>query len=193
MTDEAKYSKQPRFKDPASFFGSVYRWVKMADIEEPLYKADSRRRDAWMRIFWHREPHLAGVLNSVVAIDKNRGWSIVGGRNQVSRYTRIMHSSEAGKGWRTFFGKQALSFYSADINAVTELGRDGKNGPLRALYHVDPALCKLTGKVEQPLNFYPKYGKMQLWKDNDFFRVSSTNRSDPFIINRYIFTSNTSS
>jgi hypothetical protein len=174
---EKNYSRQPRFgKDPDQFYYAVYRWVKEADLTAPDYSADSRRRDKWLRQFWPREPHLAGVVNSVVGIDKNRGWSLTGGRNQVYRYTRILHGYEAGKGWRYGFGLASSSFYTSDINAVVELGREGRSGPLRALYHADPALCQLT---PSGLTFHPASGAAQKWVEGeDYFRCAALPSTD---------------
>jgi len=58
-----------------------------------------------------------------------------------------------------------------DLGAVTELGRDGRGGPLRALYHVDSARCQLTDNPDIPLKYYPRYKRMQEWESDDFFRV----------------------
>ena len=175
MTDASSLSKQPRFsEDEVNYiFTSVYRWVKMADIEEPDYGANSRARDAWLQRFWIREPHLAGVLNSVVAIDKNRGWTLTGGRNQVRRYTDILHEVEDYSGWRTFMSMESLSFYTSDVGSITEIGRDGLGGPMRSLFHVDPARVRLSGNPSTPLLYYPRLGSPQFWQRDDFFRVVS--------------------
>jgi hypothetical protein len=116
-----------------------------------------------------------GVLNSVVAIDSNRGWSLTGGRNQVKRFTGVLHNFNVApgiRGWRPGIKSAAAAYYTADINAVVELGRDGKNGPLRALYPVDPARCRLTGNPDIPLRYYPAKGKPQDWGESDFLRAS---------------------
>ena len=175
--ERATLSRQPRFAagDRQEFFGSVLKWLRRAEMEEPPYQADSRPRDAWLRDFWRREPHLAGVLHSVVAIDQNRHWTLTGGRNQVRRYTEILQQAENGAGWRHYAGLQALSYYTADIGAITEIGREGRYGPLRALFHVDPARCRLTGKADRPL----AYDKTkQAWRPEDFFRMASLASTD---------------
>jgi len=177
-TKEAK-SKQPRFaKDAQQFFLSIFRWTQEAGADEPEYKTNSMKRDKWLRKFWPQEPHLAGVLNSVVAIDKNRAWSLTGGRNQVRRYTDILHNAENGVGWRRFFGLESLAYYTADIGAITETGRDGAGGPLRALWSVDPARCRLWGRDGDQLQYHPAIGEMQEWDAGDFFRVVSMQSTD---------------
>lgn len=180
------YSKQGRFgpqTNPATFFSSVYNWIRNEKSDGiPPYKADSRSRDAWLRRFWPHEPHLAGVINSVVSIDRNRGWWLEGGRNQVIRYENILRGAEAGQGWRYFMSFASLSYYTADMGTVVELGRDGDGGPLRALYNVDPVACRLTGDPDYPLAYYdPMQTKAAsyphngsdgaLWAASDFFRV----------------------
>lgn len=61
------FSKQPRFQeDSEQVFGSVLEWLKCAELSCPDYDADSRKRDTWLRENWQREPHWAGVLNTVI-------------------------------------------------------------------------------------------------------------------------------
>jgi len=168
------YSKQPRLKmDSEQFFGSVLRWMKVSELECPAYAADSRKRDAWLQANWQREPLWAAVINTCTLIDSSRGWTLTGGRNQIYRYTSLLHDVDQGKGWRNFFRREALSYRVTDMCSVTELGRDGKGGPLRSLYHVDSARCRWTGKIKTPLEYNPPYGNSQEWSEDDFFSVVS--------------------
>ncbi len=173
-------SKQPRFTGGGRGFLSFLRWFTEGGIGAPPdYVADSRRRDQWLRSVWRREPHLAGVVNSVVLIDANRGWVLAGGHNQVLRYSAVLHGAEAGEGWRTYFRKVSQSYWCTDLGAITEVGRDGKTGPMRAMYHVDPARSRLTGDPDAPLEYFPPVGgKGQLWGPMDFFRVASMPSDD---------------
>ena len=68
---------------------------------------------------------------------------------------------------------QSLGYYTADLGTVSEVGRDGRNGPLRALWHVDPARCRLTGDTRTPLIYYPAGATAQQWRPHDFYRVVS--------------------
>lgn len=172
-------SQQPRLANTSSnVFGSYLPWQNIAEIEPVPYSSDSRRRDAWLRTFWRLEPKLAGVVNAVTVIDSNRGWSIIGGRNQVRRYTDILHSVDGGAGWRMFARRASLSYWTTDMGAVVEVGRDGEEGPMRALYHVDSARCKLTGSRDLPLEYYPALAGMQRWGPLDYFRVASMPSDD---------------
>lgn len=173
---QQNFSKQPRFgADPDRFFTSTLQWIRRAELTEKPRKLDSRERDRWLRGFWKREPHLAGVLNSVVSIDQNRRWTLTGGRNQVRRYTHILRAAEDGQGWRRYLGLQSLSYYTSDLGAVTETGRDGPDGPLRALYHVDPGMCYLSGKRPSPLLYE---NNKDPWRREDYFRVTSMADTD---------------
>lgn len=171
---ERAKSKQPRLKnnkfDPSSFYASTLRWVSAASENEPSYVPDSRTRDKWLSMFWRQEPHLAGVISSVNSIDANRGWHLVGGRNQVGRFTDILRNAEDGAGWRQYISLQSSAYYTADIGALTETGRDGKNGPLRALYHLDPTKCRLTGERKGPLQYHKT---KDAWTEDDYFRLVS--------------------
>jgi hypothetical protein len=180
---DPQYSKQPRFAgaNPQKVYFDILSWVNTAGQDEPPYLSDSRARDAWLRAIWPKEPHLAGVINSVVSIDKNRGWSLIGGRNQVNAYTAILHSYEAApglSGWRAGVSAASQSYHTADLNTIVEIGRDGPDGPMRKLYHVDPARCKLTNQPNNPLNYYPPGDKAQSWAIGDFFRVASLNSTN---------------
>lgn len=168
-------SRQPRFsgQNPQEFYTNILRWTDMAELKIPKYQADSQERDAFLTEFWRLEPHLAGVLSSLISIDSNRGWSLTGGRNQVMRYSRILHNWLAAPGlygWRPGAASAALAFYTTDLGGVIELGREGLDGPLRGLYHVDPTLCRLTGRMEAPLEY--KNTKTP-WREADYIRLAS--------------------
>lgn len=165
-------SRQPRLGtvEPGQFFASVLHWLRRAELDEPPYATDSRDRDRWLSDYWKREPHLAGVVSSVVAIDKNRAWAVTGGRNQVKRVTTMLREAEAGQGWRYYVTQQATNYYTTDMGALTELGREGPEGPVRGLYTLDSTLCRLTGDFARPLAYN---NTKDAWAAEDFFRVVS--------------------
>lgn len=176
-------SKQPRFSEvnPRNFFNSLLRFAKSNIQKEPEY--GSVERDLWLRTIWPQEPYLAGVINSVTNIDKNRGWTITGGRNQVNRFVDILHNrfyyAPDLSGWRMSFGGSSLSYWTSDMGSVTEIGRlDSMQGPLDSMYFVDPARCRLTGSFEMPLEYKPDKGNKQQWRRDDYFRVVSLPNTD---------------
>lgn len=178
--DEAA-SKQPRFAPTratlANFFNRVYGWGKDSIYTMPPHLSNSMKRDRWLEMVVKREPYLYGILQSVVSIDKNRGWNLIGGRNQVNRFVKILHNFEAApdlNGWRNGMSNSAQSYYGADIGCIVEIGRAIKNGPLAKLYSVDPASCRLTGDIDQPLEYTNgKTDDSKEWGPNDYFRVTS--------------------
>lgn len=172
-------SQQPRFSqkssNPDAFFSSTIRWVTAASQEEPPYKVDSRTRDRWLSSFWKQEPHLAGVMSSVNAIDANRGWTLTGGRNQVLRFLPIFRNADNDSGWRQYISQQSQAYYGCDIGSLTEVARDGQGGPLGAIYHLDPTKCYLTGKPDGPL----RYDRTkEAWSSEDYFRLVSMKNLD---------------
>lgn len=181
-------SKQPRFTAPTNtpnVFASVYRFVKLNALKnEPTANATMRAWDAWLREFVKREPYLIGVLNSVIQIDKNRHWTITGGKNQVRRYTEILRFADEGAGWRAYCGWQAQSYYTTRMGFVSETGREGEGGPLRALWSVDPVAVELTGNPNFPLKYFPQAQSMgfgvsaQEWTPEDYFRGASLSSTD---------------
>lgn len=182
--DRAKSkSQQPRFSQDAinHWYGSVYNFLKQVETERKPYKADSRDRDKWLREWSMKEPYWQAVLRSCNMLDSNRGWSFIGGRNQVNRFTRVLHDANQGRGWRTFSMQGGSAFRTSDLGHVTEVGRDGRNGPVAGIYFVDPVRCKLSGSIKNPLYYYPSTGKgdnPQMWAPTDFFRVVSSESTD---------------
>jgi hypothetical protein len=180
------YSRQPRFSSNGNeavvniLYESIYSWLKygMDEIEDVAYQPNSRPRDFWLKEFWKLEPHFAGVINQTVLVDSSRPWTLTGGRNQVARYANVLHLANAGKGWRHFCRQQSLSYRTTDFGATTELGRQGRTGPIRAIYHVDSTRCRWSGKQSMPLYYYSPYGRMQRWRDTDFFNVCSMPNTD---------------
>ncbi len=173
-------SKQPRFsmdrRQVAQFFQQIYGVAKEAIFNEPAYAADSSRRDTWLAKVVRKEPYLLGILQSVVSIDKNRGFTLVGGKIQVKKFINILHNFQVAPdlfGWRNGMSVSAQNYYQADLGAVVEIGRSQLNGPLAALYTVDPTKCRLTGKIETPLKYNNGPADKQLWEPTDYFRVAS--------------------
>jgi hypothetical protein len=179
--DQAADSKQPRFAPGrrllADFFDRVYGWGRDSIFTMPAYSSNSMKRDRWLEMVVKKEPYLYGVLQSVVSIDKNRGWNLIGGRNQVNRFVKILHNFEAAPdltGWRNGMSNAAQSYYGADLGCVVEIGRIIANGPLAALFTVDPSTCRLTGDIDKPLEYTSgRDGDSKQWGPNDYFRVTS--------------------
>lgn len=175
-SDDGKYSKQPRFHtDQQSLWNAFVSFMKRTteDLQIPPYVPNSMTRDRWLQTHWPLEPHWSGVVSQCVQIDSSRAWEMIGGRNQVRRFTEMLHQADGGKGWRHFFRRQSLSYRTNDMGAITELGRDGENGPLRAIYHADASRCRWTGNPEFTLEYNPSTGSSQLWTGDDFFNVTS--------------------
>jgi len=186
MEKPAVDSMQPRFKSGVkpdqSYFESLF-YIKTAtkDLVERAYKPDSRKRDEWLRDFVRLEPNLRGALATVVAIDTNRGWRMIGGKNQVSKYTLMFHNIQAAPGlvgWRPSVSALSQAFWGSDMGGVLEFGRQGRNGPIRSLFVVDPAKCKLTGSSTRPLAYHPRGKSRQFWRWKDFIRVVAMPSTD---------------
>jgi len=179
--NQATLSKQPRFGGAATaedFFLNLFEWYTTSDAEtEPPYGVISWKRDKYLRNTVKGNPNLAGIVNSVVDIDTNRGWRLVGGRNQVSRFTNMFHNFQAAPGmvgWRPGISFSSRSFWTTNMGFVVELGREGRNGPIRELYNVDPVRCQLTGSPSLPLEYKSAHKKTKrYWRPDDYFRGAS--------------------
>src|SRR3990172_8768390 len=93
-------------------------------------------------------------------------------------YNNNLRHADDNQGWREFVSVASESFYSADISALVEIGRQGRIGPMRGLYNVDPSKARLTGDRNYPLEFFPLNGKPQKWFWSDFFRVAAMPTTD---------------
>lgn len=175
-------SRQPRFTEPNNIFTSTVRWASYAMAHEPRATDSMQAWDKWYREFVCKEPFLAGCLSSAVQIDKNRGWTLTGGRNQVQQYTKRLHGFSAditGIGWRPHIEWLSQSYYTTGIGFIAEVGSQGQDGPLSTLWAVDPCRCVLTGNPDYPLYYYPRYGGQQEWAyGTDFIRGVSQRRTD---------------
>lgn len=165
-------SRQDRTINPDTFFTSTLSLVKKAEMNEPLWGrnrgewVDNRQRDEWLSAVVQLEPHLASVLSTSVTLDANRRFKLIGGRNQVLRYSRIFANFQNGKGFREYQELMAKDYYNADVGAIGEIETDGKNGPLVSLYHTDPSKVRLgrEGLI--------KYDN-DIWKPEWYYRLSS--------------------
>ena len=176
-------SLQPRFdqSQPDTFFSGMMKWSKQDFEQIPIYHSDSRARSRWLNQFWSNEPYLAGIINSVVQIDKNRGWTLVGGRNQVLRFTDVLHNWQVQPGrasWREGAGAMSQAFYTTDLGGLAEVGRAFPDGPMVGLYHLDPLRCVLTPSYDYPLKYYPPRAtadgkRMVELSPTDYMRVAS--------------------
>lgn len=178
IADAKNTSVQPRFdiKNDADYFYSTLKWAKGAFEATPPYSSDSRARSRWLNSMWPNEPYLAGVINSVVQINRNRGWSLIGGRNQVMRFTDILHNWQVQPGrasWREGVGAMAQGFYTTDMGGLAEIGRQFKGGPMAGMYHLDPLRCVMTSRVKTPIKYYPRQGKIIDLNPYDYMRVAS--------------------
>lgn len=165
-------SKQPRFHEEQDRTFAAVTWAWRAHLEEPERRVDNRRFDDWLLDFAMQEPHLSGIIASVVANDKNRGWYLSGGVRQVERFSQRLRQVEGGAGWRRFIAKQSQAYWNTDLGAITEVWRDDV-GVLMSLYHVDSTRARMVHNINQPLWYYPRGGKAQRWGADDFFRTVS--------------------
>jgi hypothetical protein len=177
-------SRQPRYNkvDVQNTFWNIYRWAHLASEEEPRYGDDTSKRDAWLREFVRKEPFLDGVLSNVVSIDRNRGWSLIGGEHAVKKNVELLHKFHAGPdqiSWRSFLTTSSLSYHCSDLGAISEIEWVGNNR-FNSLYAVDPVLCKLSGNNDKPLIFNDtdKNKGEQEWGTGDYFRIVDMTSTD---------------
>lgn len=171
-------------------FGSVLRSKYKAP---PKFQADTRELDSFLYEFALTEPHLQGILGQVIAMIRNRGFTLAGGRNQVLRVSSILQNANRregarfGDGWRNYIGLMAKAFYVSCFGAISEVGRTAPFDivhdevtapPLAALWSGDPTKFKMRryGSRDYPLRYYPisyhpNNSRVNYWSHADFFRI----------------------
>lgn len=156
------YSRQPRFSEKRGDGGVAFLWTFMESLAgrgEAIPRWGSPGRTAKLRQLVREEPILAGAVAALVAKVQALDWQITGGRNRVARYHAILGEAEDGAGWSALLDPWVQDYLIADLGGVLELARDGENGPVLGVYHIDAARLTLTGNVLMPLVYSPSDGK----------------------------------
>jgi hypothetical protein len=154
-----------------SFFQRWYKLTLAHALECPPYGVDWRKSEAFLQSVWRQDPYWAGVVRQVAAIDANRGWELVGGRNQVNRFKPVMHRHIVAPdiiGHHEGMEAGSVAFHTSNIGCIKELARDGEGGPIRGFWHVPPLNARLTGEIETPLEV-----DGIKWLGDDYLRVTT--------------------
>jgi len=140
-------------------------------------------RVALLREHARTEPILSGAVSSMLAKLATLQTEVVGGRNRVARWRDVLAYAEDGQGWGYFLKRWAGDYFITDIGGVVELAREGRDGPVGALYNFDSATLDLTGDAEHPVNYTPKVtgrGKKAVvpLRRGDYARIVDTPSTD---------------
>lgn len=160
---------------PRTFMASTMNWVKKLEMDEPEWGrvrggfTDNRIRDEWLQMITRAEPHLNGVLNTAITLDANRQYRMIGGRNQIIRFTERFNGFDNGLGFKTMQTLNATNYYTSDIGAIVEKGV-GKGGQLESLYHTDPTRFRLG---EAGILKYDGKDGIDEWSNNSYYRLVS--------------------
>lgn len=159
-------SIQPRFDQTKD--NTNWTWVLWDVLESscdvPAWGSHNRTRE--LREYVRQEPILSGAMASMLAKASSLDWQITGGRNRVLRAQEVLAEAEDGKGWTFFLDRWLNDYLSTDLGGIAELARDGKTGPVAAVYNMDSECCQLTGRVDVPMRYFPKLGTGQLSGDS---------------------------
>ncbi len=137
-------SMQPRLDESkieqAHYLISMF--ARRADDCPPL---GDDARDGYLRKIWKTEPIMSGAIYAFVSKLRALGWTLEGGRNKVSQWTKILHEAEDGQGWNVFISKIVEDYLTTDDGSFIELGKKHRNGSVEALFHIDSVRCQLLG------------------------------------------------
>lgn len=173
-------SVQKRFqgKDGGRHLYSYLMQIPQLSADLPQFNVYSPTRDRFLATNWMQVPIWAGMLRNEVAINANRKYTIVGGRNAVNRARRQMGNYWVAPdvyGYRAGVMLESLAYHTQDLGAVIETARVdlGRSiiGPILGFYHVDPSQCYLTGDLDTPL-VYQSWHTTRLGLD-DYWRIGA--------------------
>ncbi len=157
-------SRQPRFSETRgdSGSGSAFFWTFMESLsgrQDAVPHWGQPGRPASLRRVVREEPILSGAVATIVSKAAALDWQIIGGRNRVGRYHALLGEAEDGAGWPMLLDPWLQDYLTVDLGGVLELAREGQNGPVAGLYHLDASRLALTGNVQAPLTYSPSAGK----------------------------------
>src|SRR5262245_29924083 len=97
----------------------------MAGVQDtlPAWGLAPRDRDQQLRVFWPTEPILAGAVFSTASRYAGFTWDLSGPDRMVNMYTRILHSSQHGRGWQAFMMPFTIDYLTQDNGAFAEIVR----------------------------------------------------------------------
>lgn len=119
-----------------------------------------KQRDQQLRRFVTTEPILASALYSTASRYAGFEWSLDGPDRMISMYSRILHSSQHGKGWLALMMPFAQDYLGQDNGAFMEIVRteDSPTAPVIQLNHLDSNRCVRTGNDQYPVIYYDRNG-----------------------------------
>src|SRR5262245_61653006 len=108
----------------------------------------------------HTEPILASALYSTALRYAGFQWSLNGPERMVNMWTRILHSSQQGRGWLALMMPFVQDYLGQDNGAFMEVVRtdDSPTAPVLQLNHLDSNRCVRTGHDEFPVIYYDRDG-----------------------------------
>lgn len=145
----------------------VFNIAQQADEFIP-WGFNLKGRDSQLRGFWHTEPILASAIYmmcarmaampiEVVASDSTKDRP----RNTIMAATRMINSSERGRGWQHFMVKVMTDVYTQDNGGFIELIRreNRPNSPVIGIAHLDSYACERTGDPMTPVIYTDRKGR----------------------------------
>lgn len=143
-------SVQDRFDDDKL----NYYWTALVDFCQPadsLGVIGSDGRDAKLRKLWPNEPILAGILYTQQARLAAMRWKVKGPEEMSLEYDRMFQNLGYGAGWDVEVKKWTQDYTTQSRGALWEKGRQGKNGPVVGLAHLDISKCSLQPSYQHPV------------------------------------------
>lgn len=147
-------SQQPRLSNTQDFAQYIFTLWQQTSDDMPAWSTPGRI--AKLRDFARAEPILSGALSSMTSKALSLDWQVIGGRNRARQYQTLLNEAEDGKGWQSLLGRWVQDYLNTDHGGFIELARQGRNGPVGGLYHIDAECIGLTGNVSYPLVYTPK-------------------------------------
>jgi hypothetical protein len=148
----------------------------------PDWGTDVNARDAMMAQFLTTENIAASAVATVASRNAAYTWEITADSDSLREtVTDLLNSADLGRGWEHFAMALGVDYLTQDKGAFVELIRSGDSptAPLIGLRHLSARDCWSTGKIEEPVVFRDKNGKVHRLKWYQVYRLAEQPMQHP--------------
>lgn len=190
MVDLADILASRRSVDIANPFASAgepalaYPWNILNGFQGgvPDWGTDVNARDALLSRFLVTESVASGAIATVAARNAAYTWEITSESEALrDAATDLLKSADFGRGWEHFMMNIGLDYLTQDKGAFVELIRaeNKPDSPLLGLKHLPARNCWSTGRIEEPVVYRDRDGKVHRLKWYQVYRLCEMPMAHP--------------
>ncbi len=148
----------------------------------PEWGTDINARDAMMSAFLIKESVASSAVATVASRNAAYSWEITAESDTLREsVTDILLGADLGRGWEHFAMNVGMDYLTQDKGAFIEIIRTANSpeAPIVGLQHLPAIDCWSTGKIEFPVVFRDKAGKVHRLAWYQVYRLSEEPRPHP--------------